>query len=265
MMQEISYDVAVDAEGKEERYSSFNPIYMMADSGSRGSKDQMRQLSGMRGLMAKPSGEIIETPITANFREGPDRSAVLRVHPRRAQGSGGHRAENSQLRVSHPKIGGRGAGYHHQRNRLRHHRRHLRGSASRSRRSHRGSGRTNCRPIRRRGRDQPLYGRDHSQVQRRDQRIDNSAPSRKPVSNGSESDRCSPANPGAAFAPTVTAATWLTASWWRSAKRWVSSPPSPSVNPARSLPCVRSTSAAPRAGRWSSHPSVPRSAARLSS
>jgi len=49
---------------------SFNPIYMMADSGARGSKDQMRQLAGMRGLMAKPSGEIIETPIVANFREG---------------------------------------------------------------------------------------------------------------------------------------------------------------------------------------------------
>ena len=49
---------------------SFNPIYMMADSGARGSKDQMRQLAGMRGLMAKPSGEIIETPISANFREG---------------------------------------------------------------------------------------------------------------------------------------------------------------------------------------------------
>ncbi len=49
---------------------SMNPIYMMADSGARGSKDQMRQLAGMRGLMAKPSGEIIETPITANFREG---------------------------------------------------------------------------------------------------------------------------------------------------------------------------------------------------
>jgi DNA-directed RNA polymerase subunit beta' len=55
----------VDAEGGE-----FNPIFMMADSGARGSKQQMRQLSGMRGLMAKPSGEIIETPITANFREG---------------------------------------------------------------------------------------------------------------------------------------------------------------------------------------------------
>ena len=52
------------------RVESFNPIYMMADSGARGSKDQMRQLAGMRGLMAKPSGEIIETPITANFREG---------------------------------------------------------------------------------------------------------------------------------------------------------------------------------------------------
>ena len=49
---------------------SFNPVYIMADSGARGSKQQIRQLSGMRGLMAKPSGEIIETPITANFREG---------------------------------------------------------------------------------------------------------------------------------------------------------------------------------------------------
>ncbi|MEZ4255314.1 MAG: hypothetical protein R3A78_06300 [Polyangiales bacterium] len=50
--------------------ASFNPIYMMADSGARGSNQQIRQLAGMRGLMAKPSGEIIETPITANFREG---------------------------------------------------------------------------------------------------------------------------------------------------------------------------------------------------
>src|SRR5471030_854212 len=49
-----------------------NPIYIMADSGARGSKQQIRQLSGMRGLMAKPSGEIIEQPITANFREGLD-------------------------------------------------------------------------------------------------------------------------------------------------------------------------------------------------
>jgi DNA-directed RNA polymerase subunit beta' len=60
----------LDKEGKPVITESFNPIYMMADSGARGSKDQMRQLAGMRGLMAKPSGEIIETPIVANFREG---------------------------------------------------------------------------------------------------------------------------------------------------------------------------------------------------
>src|SRR5437868_1716216 len=55
----------IDKEGK-----TFNPVYIMADSGARGSKQQIRQLAGMRGLMAKPSGEIIETPITSNFREG---------------------------------------------------------------------------------------------------------------------------------------------------------------------------------------------------
>jgi DNA-directed RNA polymerase subunit beta' len=60
----------LDVKGKPVNEESFNPIYMMADSGARGSKDQMRQLAGMRGLMAKPSGEIIETPIVANFREG---------------------------------------------------------------------------------------------------------------------------------------------------------------------------------------------------
>src|SRR5205814_4235271 len=55
---------------QKDKEGEINPIYIMADSGARGSKQQIRQLSGMRGLMAKPSGEIIETPITANFREG---------------------------------------------------------------------------------------------------------------------------------------------------------------------------------------------------
>jgi DNA-directed RNA polymerase subunit beta' len=55
---------------RQDKSGEINPIYIMADSGARGSKQQIRQLSGMRGLMAKPSGEIIETPITANFREG---------------------------------------------------------------------------------------------------------------------------------------------------------------------------------------------------
>ncbi|MBI5513178.1 MAG: DNA-directed RNA polymerase subunit beta' [Deltaproteobacteria bacterium] len=63
-------DVTDPVTGQTVRIPSFNPIFMMADSGARGSPAQIRQLAGMRGLMAKPSGEIIETPITANFREG---------------------------------------------------------------------------------------------------------------------------------------------------------------------------------------------------
>jgi len=71
MMREISQDVLKDEKtGAEESNLSFNPIFMMSNSGSRGNQDQMRQLAGMRGLMAKPSGEIIETPITSSFREG---------------------------------------------------------------------------------------------------------------------------------------------------------------------------------------------------
>ncbi|MGM0453400.1 MAG: DNA-directed RNA polymerase subunit beta' [Thermodesulfobacteriota bacterium] len=63
-------DKRIEEMGRKTGGETINPIFMMADSGARGSKDQMRQLAGMRGLMAKPSGEIIETPITANFREG---------------------------------------------------------------------------------------------------------------------------------------------------------------------------------------------------
>jgi len=70
MMREISTDVVETKDGEKVEVPSFNPIFVMADSGARGSKDQIRQLAGMRGLMAKPSGEIIETPIKANFREG---------------------------------------------------------------------------------------------------------------------------------------------------------------------------------------------------
>ncbi len=70
MLREISTQSIVDEKGHRMTVPSFNPIFMMADSGARGSAQQIRQLAGMRGLMAKPSGEIIETPITANFREG---------------------------------------------------------------------------------------------------------------------------------------------------------------------------------------------------
>ncbi|MEY2684941.1 MAG: hypothetical protein RJA09_2085, partial [Pseudomonadota bacterium] len=70
MMAQLAKEKTIDASGKEVDQESFNSIYMMADSGARGSAAQIRQLAGMRGLMAKPDGSIIETPITANFREG---------------------------------------------------------------------------------------------------------------------------------------------------------------------------------------------------
>jgi len=70
MMDNLKSDIVVNAKGEEEEQQSFNSVYMMADSGARGSAAQIRQLAGMRGLMAKPDGSIIETPITANFREG---------------------------------------------------------------------------------------------------------------------------------------------------------------------------------------------------
>lgn len=70
MMEQLGKEKVINKEGKEVEQDSFNSVYMMADSGARGSNAQIRQLAGMRGLMAKPDGSIIETPITANFREG---------------------------------------------------------------------------------------------------------------------------------------------------------------------------------------------------
>lgn len=70
MMAELAEETVIDKHGNATKQESFNSVYMMADSGARGSAAQMRQLAGMRGLMVKPDGSIIETPITANFREG---------------------------------------------------------------------------------------------------------------------------------------------------------------------------------------------------
>jgi len=70
MMDGISKETVVNRDGEDEEQSSFNSVFIYADSGARGSPAQIRQLAGMRGLMAKPDGSIIETPITANFREG---------------------------------------------------------------------------------------------------------------------------------------------------------------------------------------------------
>ena len=83
MMKGIGVDKVKTAKGETIEQKSMNSLFIMADSGARGSAAQIRQLAGMRGLMARPDGSIIETPIKANFREGLDVSAVLQLHPRR--------------------------------------------------------------------------------------------------------------------------------------------------------------------------------------
>ena len=141
MMSEIASDVIVDdASGDKKRTPSFNPIYIMADSGARGSAQQIRQLAGMRGLMAKPSGEIIETPITAELPRGSVRPPVLHLHSRCSQGSRRHRAQDRQLRVSDPASGGRGARLRDRRVRLRVDGRHRDLGPGRGRRNHREAG-----------------------------------------------------------------------------------------------------------------------------
>src|SRR6202030_112415 len=101
----------------QDKEGNINPVYVMADSGARGSKQQIRQLSGMRGLMAKPSGEVMETPITSNFREGLN---VLQYF------ISTHGAKNGRFRLPAPPAGRRGARRDHQRALLRDYRRHLR-------------------------------------------------------------------------------------------------------------------------------------------
>ncbi len=84
---------------REKSSGELNPILVMSDSGARGSAQQIRQLAGMRGLMAKPSGEIIETPIQGKLPRRPGRVAVLHLHARRAQRSRRYRAEDRRLRL----------------------------------------------------------------------------------------------------------------------------------------------------------------------
>ena len=151
----------IDKEGRQ-----FNPVYIMADSGARGSKQQIRQLAGMRGLMAKPSGEIIETPITSNFREGLDGAAVLHLDARRAQGSGRHGAQDRRLGLPHAPSRRRRAGRDHPRARLRHGGRHRSARHRRKRRGHRAAARPHHRPHDAREDHRPVHRRDDRRRQR---------------------------------------------------------------------------------------------------
>ena len=131
---------------RADKEGAMNPIYIMADSGARGSKQQIRQLSGMRGLMAKPSGEIIETPITANFREG---LTVLQyfisTHGAR-KGLADTALKTADSGYLTRRLVDVAQDVIISRARLRHRRRHLRHADHRSRRDHRAVARPHHRP-----------------------------------------------------------------------------------------------------------------------
>ena len=120
MMKEIS-SVKKGPDGSD---AQVNSIYMMAHSGARGSPAQMRQLAGMRGLMAKPSGEIIESPIISNFKEGLSVLEYFNSTHGARKGLADTALENRQLRLPDPPSRRRGAGLHHHDRRLRHVGRH---------------------------------------------------------------------------------------------------------------------------------------------
>ncbi len=98
---------------KTGREAPINSIYMMAHSGARGSPAQMKQLAGMRGLMAKPSGEIIETPIISNFKEGLTVLEYFNSTHGARKGLADTALEDRELGLSDPPSGRRGAGLHH--------------------------------------------------------------------------------------------------------------------------------------------------------
>ena len=152
MMSQLSKQKVTDRHGKQVDQESFNSIYMMADSGARGSAAQIRQLAGMRGLMAKPDGSHHRDADHRELPRRPERSAVLHLHPRRPQGPGGHGAEDGELGLPDAPSGRRDAGSGRHRGRLRHAERHEHARAGRRRRSDRIAARPHPRPRHRRSR-----------------------------------------------------------------------------------------------------------------
>ncbi len=225
--------------------SEFNPIYIMADSGARGSKEQVRQLAGMRGLMSKPSGEVIETPDHGELPRRPLGASVLHLDARRPQGSRRHGAEDGRLRLPDAPPRRRGPGRHRHRGGLRHVRRHH-GLGDHGRRRH---PRAAARPHRR-----PRLRRRTSSTR---------SPSEKIVGIGDEiTEELASARPGGRhrarqdplgadlrdparrLPPLLRPQCSPRARWSRSARRSASSPPSRSASRARSSRCGRSTTAA---------------------
>ena len=253
MMNDIGKEKVTDPEtGKEQIEPSFNPIYIMADSGARGSTQQIRQLAAMRGLMAKPSGEIIETPITANFREG---LTVLQYFisthgARKGLADTALKTANSGyltrrlvdvaqdavitefdcgtldgIRVA--KLEEAGEVIQPLGDRI--------------------LGRVALEDV-----VDPLTGEVIVAANTELDEDARHARSRRPASRRSSSARCSPARPGAASARSATDATSRAATRSTSARRSASSPPSRSASRARSSRCARSTSVVRRRAARSS-------------
>ena len=144
---------------RRDKDGKFNPVYIMADSGARGSKQQIRQLAGMRGLMAKPSGEIIEHADQGELPRRPVGARVLHLDPRRSQGPGRHGAQDRRLGLPDAPSRRRGAGRDRLGSRLRHARRHRGAGHRRKRRDHRAAARPHHRPRLAREDHRPDQGR----------------------------------------------------------------------------------------------------------
>ena len=110
LAQEMMGRISTVKKDENGRDKPINSIYMMSHSGARGSPAQMKQLAAMRGLMAKPSGEIIETPDHLELQGRPRRARVLQLDARRPQGPGRHRAQDGELGLPDPPPRRRGAG-----------------------------------------------------------------------------------------------------------------------------------------------------------
>ena len=174
MMARIS-SVQKDKDGRD---MPINSIYMMSHSGARGSPTQMKQLAAMRGLMAKPSGEIIEVSDHLEFQGRPDRPRILQLDPRGPQGPCRHRAEDGELRLSDAPSRRRRAGFDHHDGRLRLEEGHPHAGNHRC-----GPGRRLARlahlgPYCRRGSEEPRW-RDHRARRRDDRRMAHGADQRR--------------------------------------------------------------------------------------
>ena len=224
----------------------FNPIDMMVGSGARGNIMQVRQIAGMRGLVANPRGEIIPRPIKSNFREGLSvLEYFISTHGAR-KGLADTALAYRRLRLPDASTRRRGAGAHRARVGLRDEPWHLgRGRAPRPRVVARARDEP-ARPLPHRGRDADR--RHGDPAQRRDRRR-RDAPARRRREHHARCAcaRCSRARPCRVSARSATAACWPPARSPISARRSASSPRSRSVSRARSSPCVRSTPVVSRA------------------